>query len=150
MKRIRKALACMLLAASTLGIATLARRIILLSTIFPPGATLVQKVHLLVGTRYEIAAPHQSLFSGVRFALIPAAQARSCSSPTCDSTTVQKACNPNCPGTCGNCPNCFTGPCTIYTCALTTTANRMCIPQYNSNPGCSTCRNDSTSSNCTP
>ena len=149
MTRTRKALACTLVAVSVLGSATLTRRMLLVSAVFPPQATLSQKLHLLVATRYEIAVPHQSAFRRIRFAFIPSAQAQGCPKPTCDSSTVQATCN-SCPyGMCGNCPDCQNGPCTIYTCALTTTATRLCIQQYSKATGCMTCRLDIGSTNCT-
>jgi hypothetical protein len=124
-------------------------RALLVASLFPPQATVAQRIHLLFSTHHEIAVPHRGFFSQLRFTIIPSARAQSCSSPLCDSTTTKETCNPDCPGMCGNCPNCFNGPCTIYTCAATTTINRLCIQSWNT-ATCASCRLDRTTSQCTP
>jgi hypothetical protein len=144
----RGRLAILVLLGSLMLTAPLVNRAILIASLFPPQATVAQRIHLLLSTHYEIAVPHRGIFNQLRFTIIPSARAQYCSSPPCDSTTTKETCNPDCPGMCGNCPNCFNGPCTIDKCVVTTTINKLCQPKYGFAP-CTSCRNDGVTSSCT-
>lgn len=124
-------------------------RMLSVAALLPPHPTFSQVKHVFVqSTQHQIAVPHRGLLSQVRFTFIPSAQA--CATTFCDTSTTKPTCNDeNCDRRmCGKCPDCWNGPCTIYTCAVTTTINRACKFKYNSYPPCGTCRNDTASSDC--
>jgi hypothetical protein len=129
----------------------LVNALLIAGAVSPPRATVTEKLRLaFVNRPYQIAVPHRTVFERIHFSIVPEVHACGGGDPQCDSTTLHTACNPACPVTCGNCPNCANGPCTIYTCAPSTRLNRLCQVAYNQAPQCPTCEYDKLLGKCNP
>ena len=127
----------------------LGNALLIAGAVAPPRATVTNKLRLVFVNRppYQIAAPHRTVFERIRFSIVPEVHACGTGSQQCDSTTTHATCNPACPFTCGNCPNCANGPCTIYTCVGTTTLNNLCQVASGTGP-CSSCELDTLDNHC--
>jgi hypothetical protein len=117
-------------------------RLLIASAVASPKATLATRLTMVVAPTYQIAAPHRSLLGEGKFSLIPSANAQVPCGASCNSSGTQQTCQTGCGGMCGNCPDCWNGPCTIYTCKTTGTLNKNCSTAYNENSNCLFCRND--------
>jgi len=119
-----------------------ASRLAVVYAVAAPHASKGTILKLMFNPPYEIASPHQGLVQDVESKLFPTVYA-SCPVGDCDviHSSPQLTPNPACSGTYGNCPNCVSGPCAIYMCTAAVTS-QGCNFLNNTNPSCSTCRND--------
>lgn len=120
----------------------------IVDVIAPPNARFATRLRIAFNYHpFHVASPHHTYFQEMKLSLIPEAYACG-TGGYCDSTTLKDQCNPNCPGMCGNCPNCNNGPCTIKTCSATTTLSYTCSIA-NNGPPCTACELDQLKSGCT-
>ncbi len=137
----RLLLALLIVAAFFLG-TNVANRLMVARAVSAPNADSAEVIRLAAMPQYEIAAPHRTLFKELRLQLIPGAAAQLLED--CDCTETKAMCNTSCPfGHCGECPDCWNGPCVIYKCAATTNLKKKCVEKMSTTPACATsCRND--------
>lgn len=121
--------------------------LLLAKTVAPPNATGAQLLKLAVHPPYQIATPHRNAFSQLRLSIVP--KARACAgSVDCNFQVLQTQCQVGC-GFCGKCPDCVTGPCTIWIC-VPTGREKYCNPIPNPDQiHCSSCF-DAIQSACNP
>jgi hypothetical protein len=136
----RKTTAVVLVLTFYCGLQILSR-IAVAHAVAAPLASKIQILKLTIDAPYEIASPHQGLWEQSKGLLFPTVHAAVCS--TCPPGSKPKAtCNPNCSlGGC-NCPDCISGPCTIFTCAVTVTSGG-CQSTSNPQQQCVACPNAS-------
>lgn len=136
----KRLLAAVILFAITIATVNFANRLMVARAVSPPGADIREIVGTAVRPPYEIAAPHRTLFRELQLRLIPGAAAQTLE--PCDCTETKSTCN-NCPyGQCGECPDCWNGPCVIWKCQATNNTKKKCIEKMSTDPQCSTCRDD--------
>ncbi len=126
---------------ATVGIVLLGWRladtIMVVRAVSPPHASHMELFKAVVHPPYQMAAPNRRFFKGLRFSLIPLAEA--CAAPTCNGMESKPSCCAicGCPSyACGYCPNCVTGPCTPYTCQYTGKAGQLCTEADSTEAAC--------------
>jgi hypothetical protein len=100
-------------------------RIVIAQAIAPPNASASLILKYAVHSKYQIAAPHRTLFGKLRLTIIPSAEA---CVQQCDGSYSKAGCWDSVCGTtfCGRCPDCQNGPCVPYYCVEGTKKNSLC------------------------
>ena len=123
----------------------LATEVMIAKAVSPPHSNTLHLLKLAFRPQYEIRAPHRSLWQELKISVVPTAYA--CGGAECDGTQSMKQCQNGCPGgMCGNCPDCYSGPCTIYACVPSGNPKTLCVST--SNTSCPLCA-DSHGTKCT-
>jgi hypothetical protein len=114
--------------------------LLIAKAVLPPSSSRSQIVRSALKPAYQMATPHRTPLSIFRSYV--SKKGTVCAAPDCDSTHAQPACNSNCFGFCGHCPDCVNGPCTIYNCVFVIpNVNSKCVMEFNTQP-CDICRRD--------
>lgn len=129
----------MVLLVGLLGLKA-ATRLATVHAVAAPHPSMSTLVKLTFNPPYEIASPHESLWRDIKSALVPSVYAQSCSGGNCLKPGWKSVsdCRSGCGVTCGKCPDCNSGPCTIYICVEAVTSGG-CRPGYNASPSCAGC-----------
>jgi len=90
-----------------------------------PNASMKSIAAAMLHPPYQMATPHRTLVSGMRFAIIPSVSACGTGSPPCTGETAKPTCQGCSPGYC-YCPGCQTSGCTPYACTYVG-GNRFCV-----------------------
>jgi hypothetical protein len=135
-------LVCVVLCYRTLNVYAVAR------SVSAPKASIRQVLNVALRAPYKFATPHQTAWSRLKFTIVPSVSA--CGQPDCNYLVPKTFNNPNCVGGQAGprCPNCDSGPCTLYNCDQTTTKKSYCYLLDNTNPSCTGCQN-ADQKNCT-
>ncbi len=141
MKRKRWFIIGSALAVTFLGY-ELASSILIAKAVLPPNATSMQILKAAVRPGYQTAAPSATLSNRIRqlaFPVVYACNDEPSVLPACNGTDAQPACETSC-GFCGKCPDCATGPCTIYLC--TCTGGKTLCKGRDGTLQCTACKDD--------
>jgi hypothetical protein len=143
----RKLFALLILTTLSFVVWRLAGSVVAAAAVASPNATRIQVLRLAAHAPYTIAAPHQSLLRATK-EFIEATVSACGGGSGCAYEEPKSACRNDC-GFCGNCPNCMSGPCALYTCQ-TSTKNWNCKLNYNGTLGdpCYGCQRDTYNGTC--
>jgi len=129
-----------------------ATRFMIAKAVAPPNSPIESTLALMLHARYQMAAPHRSLFTETRLSILPSVSAQTCGPPTCNGQEAKAFCgDSNCETVCPNychCPGCAQTGCTNYCCQATVT-NSLCTAAFGKTP-CESCENDSSTTTCSP
>jgi hypothetical protein len=134
-----------------------ANEFIVATAVSRPGLTLRQRFGLMgVSRKYQVAAPHRTIFQELRFSIIPVVQA--CATANCDSTGLHWVPLQGCPPTqpyCGPNKACWhvQGCAQLYCESIPgQKVTHLCVPGWNPDRAhCGlTCELDDINSKCTP
>ena len=110
--------------------------VITAKAVLPPNSGYGRIAVALVHPRYQMARPHYSLMRSILNGFSVTDACGSVGPPPCNKE-ISKPLGGSCP----YCPNCQTGPCTIYVCVYTGFAKGFCESSYGV-PPCQACEDD--------